>query len=294
MLSVKGWGGLDNNGAALMLAMTIPMCFFAWEAVRSWIRWSFLLVIPVLLHAILLSYSRGAMVSLCVIAPVVFIRTRNKAMVGVVYACIVASIPVLAGKEIRERFLSVGAHEVDASANARKLTWQIAFKMTNEKPIFGWGIRNSNLYTFDYGADLPGRSIHSQYLQTAADSGWPALALYLGLLGSVFLGLRRVRKALAPYKDPATDQARSLASGVECGLILFCFGSIFLSLEHFELPYILMLLAVQLLAITRAVQARLAPQQPGWQGRMTLPHPYPSPPAPAGPAPGLHPTAAAS
>lgn len=259
ILNTRGFGGLDNNGAALILAMAVPMCFFAWEAIGSWVRWGFLLVIPMLIHAVLLSYSRGAMLSLCVAAPVVFVRTRHKWMVGVVYACILACIPVMAGKEIRERFLSIGKQDLDESASSRKQTWGIAVQMATERPLFGWGIRNSNLFTYDRGADMPGRSIHSQYLQTAADSGWVAFGLYVGLIGSIFVGLWKSRKALRPYTDPETTRVRSMASGVEAALVLFCFGALFLSLEHFEMPYILMLLAVQLHAITKAVMARLHP-----------------------------------
>ena len=70
----------------------------------------------------------------------------------------------------------------DASANSRLTTWRIAWQMAGENPIFGLGIRNSNLYTYDYGADMPGRTIHSQYLQTAADSGLVGLGLYLAAL----------------------------------------------------------------------------------------------------------------
>ena len=119
LLASRGYGGLDNNGAALIVAMAIPMCFFAWEATRAWWRWGFLLVIPALLHAVLLSYSRGAMLSLCVVAPVIFMRTRYKWMVGVVYAGIAIAIPVMAGKEIQERFFSIGKADVDESAQSR-------------------------------------------------------------------------------------------------------------------------------------------------------------------------------
>ena len=260
LLATRGYCGLDNNGAALILAMAIPMCFFAWEATRAWWRWGFLLVIPGLLHAVLLSYSRGAMLSLCVIAPVVFARTRYRWMVGIVYAGIAISIPILAGKEIQERFFSIGKADVDESAQSRWTTWNIAIRMANENPLVGLGIRNSNLFTYDYGADMPGRSIHSQYLQTAADSGWVALLLYLLFLGSLILGLRSSRRFLKPYNDPESLKVKSIASGVECATLLFCFGGIFLSLEHFEMPYIMMLLAVQLNAITKAVAAKLAPQ----------------------------------
>src|SRR5207237_3368107 len=89
------------------------------------------------------------------------------------------------------------------------------------------------------------------------DSGWIALGIYGFLIVSLFVGLRDVRRVLRQYTDPETDRVKSIASGVECALVLFCFGAMFLSLEHFEMPYIVMLLAVQLHAITRAVTARL-------------------------------------
>ena len=37
-----------------------------------------------------------------------------------------------------------------------------------------------------------------------------------------------------------------MASGTACSLGVFCFGAIFLSVEVFELPYILIFLAMQL------------------------------------------------
>ena len=65
-------------------------------------------------------------------------------------------------------------------------------------------------------------------------------------------GLWRVRRSLRPWNDPETERVRGLVSGLECGMVAFCFGAFFLSLEHFEMPYILILLALQLSAITRA------------------------------------------
>ncbi len=253
----QGYGGLDNNGGGLMLAMSIPMCFFAWEAIRSWIRWGFLLIIPVLLHAVLLSYSRGAMASLGLTAILVWFRARNKRFVSVVYGIAFALLVVMAGPEIKERFFSIGKADVDESFQSRRTTWIIAIRMANNKPIFGYGIRNSTLFTQSMGADMEGRAIHSQYLQTAADSGWVALAIYLVLIGSLIIGLRDVRRVLRHYTDPESIKVKSIASGIECALVLFCIGAFFLSLEHFEMPYIVMLLAMQLHAITRAVALKL-------------------------------------
>jgi probable O-glycosylation ligase (exosortase A-associated) len=241
-----GYGGLDNNGAGLMLAMGVPLCYFAWEGVRRWYRWAFLALAPVLLHAVLMSFSRGAMVSLIAGVPFYLLRSRRKLQLAIVLVGVGALIPVLAGKEIRERFFSLENTEIDASANSRRASWAAAWEMTKDNPIFGVGIRNSNLYSHQYGADMEGRTIHSQYLQTAADSGFVALGLYIAALALFWWGTRRARIATAKRTDPDGRAAYAAACGVEGAMIVFCVGGAFLSLENFELPYLMLLLGAQL------------------------------------------------
>jgi len=255
-LQQRGFGGLDNNGGALVVAMAVPMAYFAWEANRHWFRWGFLLVIPLLVHALMLSFSRGGMVALGITSLPVLVRSRHKLILLGAYAALGVFVAGSSGKELQERFLTLFEEKKDDSEQSRLTTWAIAIRMANERPFFGFGIRNSNLFTYQYGADIEGRSIHSQYLQTAADSGWVALGLYLSLLTSTFAGLWSVRRFLRKFRDPETAAVRSMAAGLECALFLFCVGAVFLSLEHFEMPYILLLLSVQLYAITRMVEAR--------------------------------------
>ena len=256
LLQRRGYGGLDNNGAGLMLAMGVPLALFAFEGMKHRARWLFLLLVPFFLHAVLLSFSRGAMLSVLVCLPIILVRARGKRFILLVFAACAVFVVAAAGPEVTDRFTSIGEHEVDESANSRKNSWAIAIQMANEEPLFGFGIRCSNLYTFDYGADMQGRTIHSQYLQTAADSGWVALALYLALLGSTILGGWQVHRFLRGRTDAESLRVRAMLSGIMCSLLIFCFGAIFLSLEHFELPYILILLGVQLHAITRMIQTR--------------------------------------
>lgn len=275
--------GWDNNALGLMLAMVVPLCYFAWEGTRHWMRWAFLAVIPVLLHAVLLSYSRGAMLSLIVVAGLVFLRARNKKFIGLVFAAVLACLPVMAGKEIQERFVSIGKQDVDASAQSRWTTWKIAVRMANEAPLLGFGVRNSNLYTYEYGADMKGRTIHCLYLQIAADSGWVAMLFYLAMLFSLLIGLGEVRRSLRRWDDPDTARVKAMASGLECSLVMFAFGAFFLSLEVFEMPYVLILLSVQLHAITRAIALRLGPTQPVAASSAAAVHPYPYPAVATGP-----------
>jgi len=241
----RGYGGLDNNGAALMLAMGVPLCIYAWDGIRHWSRWLYVAFIPVIIHAVLTSYSRGAMLSLLLSVPIYFFRCKHRMQLLALLLGVALTLPFLAGNEIRARFFSIEQHEVDASANSRKDTWAIAWRMAKEHPIFGFGIRNSNLYTFLYGADMEGRTIHSQYLQIAADSGLVGLAAYLLALGGFFICVFRVLRHAKLRDDIDSRRAYTIASGTEGAMLVFCIGGAFLSLEHFELPYIMLLLGAQ-------------------------------------------------
>jgi len=254
----NGYGGLDNNGAGLMLAMAVPLAINAWEAVTKWWRWLFIAGVPLLIHAVLMSYSRGAMLSLLVAVPVLIIRSRRRRQFAFVLVLMLSLVPSLAGREQRNRFLSIEGYETDGSANARFDSWNAAFAIAADYPLFGAGIRNSNLITYKYGADVQGRTIHSQYLQTMADSGYPALFFYLLALGCTWFAMARARRTLKKRDAPETKLAHSMLNGVEGALFVFCFGALFLSLEVFELPYVMALIGAQIAALTRAAAAAAA------------------------------------
>src|SRR5262249_11593336 len=99
---------------------------------------------------------------------------------------------------------------------------------------------------YRYGADYEGRSIHSLYLEIAADNGWVGLSLYLSVCFSAWLSLRRARRMLKGRQDREARKAYAVCCGVEGSLVVFWVGAAFLSLEVFELPYVLYLLCAQL------------------------------------------------
>jgi probable O-glycosylation ligase (exosortase A-associated) len=248
-IAKEGYGGHDNNGAGMLLAMGVPLCAFAWEYYRWRVRWFFALMIPVIIHAVLLTYSRGAMVSLIVASPLWVLRGKyrwQKLGLGVAVA---ACIPFLAGKEIEERFFSISQTETDASAQSRFTSWSIGLRIAAEHPMFGIGVRNSPLVTFEYGADMPGRVIHNQYIQLAADCGFIGAGLYIGILVAAFLNFRRVARLARPFDDVDSRRAYLAASGLQAAMITYCTGAIFLSCEAFEPQYYLFLCAAALRTI---------------------------------------------
>ena len=137
----RGFAGLDNNGAALMLAMGIPLCFFAWEFTRGYHRWAYLAAIPFLAEAVMSSYSRGAMVSALAVAPFYLLYSRKRRILLIAFAVAAVAVPVVAGKEIKERFSSAERREFkDDSFASRLVSWDCARRIANDYPVFGAGI----------------------------------------------------------------------------------------------------------------------------------------------------------
>lgn len=270
----NGYGGLDNNGAGLMLAMGIPLAIHGWEAVTSKWRWLLIAGVPILIHAVLMSYSRGAMLSLVVALPLIILRSRRKRQFALVLVGLLAMIPYLAGDEIRNEFYSVKKYDTDSSASQRFDSWSAAVAIANEYPVFGAGIRNSTLLTLEHGADRAGRVIHSQYLQYLADAGYPGLTLYLLALFSLWVAMARTRRMLKRQEVPDGKMAHSMLNGVEGAVFVFCIGASFLSLEVFELPYVMALLGAQIGLLTRLQAAEVRDPVPAVDGRVPFPLPH--------------------
>jgi hypothetical protein len=162
-------------------------------------------------------------------------------------------------KEIQERFLTIKKYEYDDSFKAREMSWAAARKIADDFPLFGVGVRCSNLYSYRYGADFEGRTIHSQYLQVAADCGWAGLACYGLMIATAFGCMWRARWRLRKYTDFESRRAYAMLGGIEIALITFLVGASALSLEVFELPYLMLLLGTQLWAIMNATDTAPAP-----------------------------------
>lgn len=287
-----GYGGLDNNGAGLMLAMGIPFayCFFR-HASNVWLRIACAVVGLMMIHAVLMSYSRGAMLSALVGAAWLLWHYRPRMHAAVTAVVMIVLVGIMAGPEITKRFVSIQGYEEDGSAQSRIESWNAAWKMAWDHPLTGVGIRNANLLSYNYGADKYGRTIHSQYLQVAADSGIPTLIIYLSLC---FIAIRRMRRIhatieeihvikhgdLPPPKNAIDPIYGSIALAVETSLIIFCFGGVFLSLEVFELPWLLLVMAGVLPELAKFHLEQSQPKTHAQKNRPQYPvSPYPFQPA---------------
>lgn len=257
-----GHDGLDNNDTGLMLAMGIPLAYGWWQAKRGWVQFlSAAVAGAVIIHSLMLSYSRSGMVAAVVAVGWLALHHQPRRQLLFLVPVVVAGVLYMAGPEIRAEFMSVKEYEQDTTAQLRFDNWQRGWATAWDHAFTGAGVRNSNLMSEAYGAYTNGRSIHNTYLQIAADSGIPAMFIYIAAIVTAVLLLRAFRRRLTgekrlrgePYRrrrskprptlDPRQREAYAMALALEGSIIAFATGAVFLSLEFFELPWLMLVMA---------------------------------------------------
>jgi probable O-glycosylation ligase (exosortase A-associated) len=256
-----GYGGLDNNGAALLIAMGIPFAY-AFACVPLHPRFALLgrgfaaIIGLMMMHAVMMTYSRGAMLAAIVGLVWLVCHHRQRWQALLAAPVIYLLVTIMAGQEIRHRFFSAWDFENDTSAQSRLESWEWAWDLAWKSPWFGHGIRNSALFAHAYGGDFAGRTIHSVFLQIAADSGFIALGVFLILIVFTYWRLRDCRiicrhllrrEEFGPQTDAISQhnlaQLEHIALAGQGSLVIYCMGGAFLSVEILESAWLLTVLA---------------------------------------------------
>lgn len=280
----RGLGALDNNGAALSVLLGLPFAYaFALGAHRLWVRGAAVFAGGLIVHAVMLSYSRGAMLAAVVGLGWLGVQHRPRRQLLWAVPLVIVGLGFAAGNEVRQEFHSIyDGYETDASVQSRFTSWSIAWEMAWDRPLTGMGLRNSNLYSFNFGADRRGRTIHNQYLQLAADAGIPALLAYLSILGVGFFGAYRGRRILEEHLrfrlvENPQDRTRfyaQLCLATEAAILTFCAAAMFLSLETLEMVLLIAALGAAAPALARAHVDAAHDEEQKADDRDALPKPH--------------------
>lgn len=267
----------DPNYFGQLLLVLVPLAIWAALNGRTWRGKSFgMAALLLLLAAIGLTFSRGAylgaVVVLCVYAMYLQLDARYLLILPLVGALLYVAPP-----EFRARFGTLdevlpgnnaGAY-ADGSLQGRTVKAEIALTMVADNPIFGVGRGNYRLHYRDYINEIEGagsnteRDAHSLYLEVAAEQGIVGLAVFVGLLATVWGRLRKAEKLFA-----AADEYRmaALAVAVKVGLLGYLVTSLFLHGAYGYMLWLQVGMAVALVVIAereaaqRAVSLRLVSQ----------------------------------
>lgn len=244
----EGFGSLDNNGAAVALVACLGLTLFLgiYER-RRWIQAVALGAGLLMAHAILLTFSRGGMLSMGITGFLVFLLIPKR---PVHYAFFVAAALVvvwLAGPEVVDRFKMTFITErgVEASADSRFTQWSAALRSLQKTPL---GVGPDQWRLLSHLNGVPeGQAVHSTWMQVAAELGVPGLTtllLYYLLCIKRLLPMARGRAAVS---DP---DFRPLAGMVIASLSGFLVAAQFVTLHRLEIPYFVALIGAVLLKLS--------------------------------------------
>jgi O-antigen ligase len=256
----------DANDFATFVVTALPFGLYFLHAGRRMPARLFACIsLAILAMAFVRTGSRGGFIAL--VAVTVFIVLRYTAIQlrwRIAATALVAAVVV--GTASDQYWTQMGTILSDADYNrtdesGRMHIWRRGIGYMFSHPVFGVGPGNFQaaegmLSSFanrqQLGVGVRWNAAHNSYIQVGAELGIPGLLIFVAIIFSTFVGLRRLNRGEAPADDEAEDSPRALINALTAALVGFVVGAYFLSLVYTELFYILVALTVGLQKVVRA------------------------------------------
>jgi putative inorganic carbon (HCO3(-)) transporter len=194
-----------------------------------------------MLGAIVLSYSRGAFVSLIIVVVFLAMKIGPRHRVGIVLAVVVLGGAVLlfAPDKYGGRLLSIFVPSLDpgGSSDARRGELMRSLYLAIRHPLLGIGMGN-------YQPEMSYRGLvtHNSYTQVAAEMGATALISYTLFMVTPLRKLGQI--ARETFEKRGNSQYYYLAVGLQASLLGYMVASFFLSVAYVWYVYYLVAFAV--------------------------------------------------
>ncbi len=187
-------GGMlaDNNDFGLGLIVMLPLIFYQRQlATNRYMRRGLLLMGFLVTLAVFFTYSRGALVGVCAMGAVVWLRSRAKFTTALLIAALAFSVYSVAPEQWFKRMGTIETYQDDGSAMSRLWLWQVSLRIAELHPINGGGFRvtfwpnvtNNMLRGTDLARLTKPRAAHSIYFDALSEHGWVGLFLFLTIFG---------------------------------------------------------------------------------------------------------------
>jgi probable O-glycosylation ligase (exosortase A-associated) len=242
----------DNNDFGLAMNMALPMfAAYARTEKSRWVRWGFWAAVPMGIAAIILTYSRGAMLGLVTVLFAMMMKSKRRFLGLAGTGIAIALILVIAPAKWMERMLTLKNVSADQSALARFHSWTFAYRFFLDHPILGGGFQTFTAPLYGQYNLLADRvqGPHSIYFQVLAEHGAPGLILFLGLITCSVWSCSRLKRAF--LRQPGSENLAVYADMIQLGLITFMVSGAFLGRAYFDLLYQLVATVIVLKMLAR-------------------------------------------
>jgi putative inorganic carbon (HCO3(-)) transporter len=243
-------GPVDNNGTGMyadenafgLLFVSLSAYIWYMGLSRTGLLWRGLSALALIAcwHAVFLTASRGAILSLIVVNGMLVWRMK-KVVLGAGFLMLFSVAAIFYGGDtMLERMSSVPGYEQDASALGRLEAWGAGISMAVDRPLFGVG-PGKFIDAFEhYSANQP-RQAHNNFIQTLAEIGVVGLILLCYLLVSLAAELKNRNKAVSVNLSTGLSLVSVVREGSFAALIGLTVGSLFLSMQIDEVLYLVVL-----------------------------------------------------
>jgi putative inorganic carbon (hco3(-)) transporter len=235
-------GGMNapNNEFGVSLIMVLPLVLYQWQlATNRHLRRGLMVMGFLLGLAVLLTYSRGALLGVSAMAAVLWLKSRAKIPTAFLILAVALFVYGFAPEHWFKRMNTIENYQGEQSAESRLYVWQVSLKIAEERPLLGGGFRVTHsmnaanaLIAHSSLRMTSGLSAHSIYFQVLSEHGWVGLALFLMIGGYSWLNcswlIRRSRGR------PELAWANTLGKMGQAVLLGFWVGGAFQALAYFD------------------------------------------------------------
>lgn len=261
----------DNNHLAAGLLVTLPiMNYLRMQAAHRIVRIGLLLGMVLTLFSVVGSYSRGALLGLAAVSFVLWFRSSNKIVTGVVVVVAVLGAISIMPDEWLQRMGTIQSYNQDSSAEGRLNMWRAAWAMAMDRPLTGSGFMGP--YTAPvmaiYAPGVVPRAVHSIWFETLGENGFPTFFVWIAIsavgVWQTFCITRESR---------GVEELRwcsDLARMAQVSIVAYMVAGTFLSLCYWDFYFTLLVIIAGTRQIVRATvrdRARSRIVLPAWRRR---------------------------
>ncbi|MDG1850114.1 MAG: O-antigen ligase family protein [Flavobacteriales bacterium] len=250
----------DHTSYGMALALLLPFSVYLikWNTQKGWVV-LFSVVTALLIIALVLSYTRAAWLSvLAAVCVYVVLKLRIRFSLLLTLISFFVAFVLMFQTDILmvleknsqdssdsfiEHVQSMSNVSTDASNLERINRWKSALRLFEERPHLGWG---AGTYQFNYApyqnyyektiistnAGNMGNA-HSEYLSVLAETGWPGLLIFLGLVVVIFT------KAIVLYHKLEDEKEQRVLLACILGLVTYFTHAVlnnFLDMDKASVP----------------------------------------------------------
>ena len=238
-----------NNSIGLAMAMNVPLLFYLIKVESNpWLRRVMWIMMVLSYPAVLGTFSRGAWLGLAAATGLILLKSKYKFLIGTAgLAFVVLIFPLLTlnvmPDRVQKRFDQLINYDQEASAESRFWNWELCWRVGIANPMTGEGFNYYRLAIYPqyfpefidkYGPEKVW-SCHSMWFTIFGEHGIPAFFLWVALLVSCFLSLRKVQRFSRRNND--LEWLGYYAWMIQICLIVYSIVGTFLDTAYFDVYY---------------------------------------------------------